>query len=281
VIHPHQFFSPTLQTLLKKETDLWLAKCAAKEKITKGEEVEDPSIYELSDHDLKLKEMLLSQGFLTWTKTDFREFVKANAQFGRKSIEDIAHSVGTKTVEETRSYSQVFWSRLKELPEWEKIENSITKGEAKLEQNRTRILSLEAKVETTNEPWFKMFQSQSKSFWTPEEDNFLLCTTYQKGFGNWDAIKTAIEQDPVWSFDFFLITRSPGDLERRCLQLLKIIEKEHTEAGTDLLSYAKNRPKPPSRICDPTGEELMEVETKKRSNEPSADEPKAKKIKSA
>ena len=50
----------------------------------------------LADEEQAEKESLLTQGFTTWTKRDFNQFIKANEKYGRDDIENIAKEVEGK-----------------------------------------------------------------------------------------------------------------------------------------------------------------------------------------
>lgn len=69
----------------------------------------------LTDKQLQEKEKLIKQGFYNWTKKEFLAFCKACEYYGRDAFDDIAAEIGTKTAEEVRAYSKVFWKKLKFL----------------------------------------------------------------------------------------------------------------------------------------------------------------------
>lgn len=56
----------------------------------------------LTEDEQAEKESLLTQGFTTWTKRDFNQFIKANEKYGRDDIENIAKEVEGKTRPEWR-----------------------------------------------------------------------------------------------------------------------------------------------------------------------------------
>ena len=47
----------------------------------------------LGEEELSEKEQLLTQGFTSWNKRDFNQFIKANEKFGRDDIESISKEV--------------------------------------------------------------------------------------------------------------------------------------------------------------------------------------------
>lgn len=56
----------------------------------------------LSEEEISEKEDLLKQGFSSWTKRDFNQFVKANEKYGRDDVESISKEVEGKAAEEVR-----------------------------------------------------------------------------------------------------------------------------------------------------------------------------------
>lgn len=65
--------------------------------------------------------------------------------------------------------------------------------------------------------------------YSEEEDRYLLCRLYHYGMqvdDVYERIKKDISEFPVFRFDWFLKSRSPQELQRRCNTLLGMIEKE-------------------------------------------------------
>lgn len=100
----------------------------------------------LMEEEATEKESLLTQGFTTWTKRDFNQFIKANEKYGRDDIENIAKDVEGKTPEEVIEYSSVFWDRCHELQDIERIMAQIERGEAKIQRRASIRKALDAKV---------------------------------------------------------------------------------------------------------------------------------------
>lgn len=65
----------------------------------------------LTDQELQEKEELLGQGFTSWNKRDFNQFIKANEKYGRDNLEQIVKDVEGKTPQEVMQYANVFWDR--------------------------------------------------------------------------------------------------------------------------------------------------------------------------
>lgn len=65
-----------------------------------------------------------------------------------------------------------------------------------------------------------------------EEDRYLLCRLNHYGIRTEDVyerIKRDVSEFPVFRFDWFLKSRSPQELQRRCHTLLGMLEKEAAE----------------------------------------------------
>jgi SWI/SNF-related matrix-associated actin-dependent regulator of chromatin subfamily A member 5 len=62
----------------------------------------------LSEETQKEKEMLLQEGFSSWSRFDYTSFVKACAKFGRNSFPKIAADVG-KSEDDIKIYAAAFW----------------------------------------------------------------------------------------------------------------------------------------------------------------------------
>ena len=66
----------------------------------------------LTEEEVQEKEDLLNQGFTSWSKRDFNQFIKANEKYGRDDLESISKDVEGKTPEDVMQYANVFWDRL-------------------------------------------------------------------------------------------------------------------------------------------------------------------------
>ena len=73
--------------------------------------------------------------------------------------------------------------------------------------------------------------NKGKAF-TEEEDVFMVCKMNEIGYGMWDELKIAIRQAWQFRFDWFIKSRTPLELQRRCETLTRLIEKEVEEMET-------------------------------------------------
>ncbi|CAG0884442.1 unnamed protein product [Darwinula stevensoni] len=245
-VQDFQFFPPRLFELLDKEIlhyrktlgykvpknpDLGAdAARVQKEEQTKIDEAEP-----LAEEESAEKEELLLQGFTSWSKRDFHQFVKACERYGRNDLESIAKEVEGKTREEVESYAKVFWERCQELQDVERILAQIEKGEAKIQRRISIKKALDAKMSRYRAPFHQLRlaygANKGKNF-TEEEDRFLICMLHKLGFDKenvYEELRCAIRGAPQFRFDWFIKSRTALELQRRCNTLITLIERENQE----------------------------------------------------
>lgn len=57
--------------------------------------------------------------------------------------------------------------------------------------------------------------------------------TNKIGYGNWDQLKIEIRKSWRFRFDWFVKSRTPQELSRRCDTLIRLIEKEFEDLEID------------------------------------------------
>jgi SWI/SNF-related matrix-associated actin-dependent regulator of chromatin subfamily A member 5 len=178
------------------------------------------------------KQRLISQGFPTWQKKDFRIFISALERFGRDQVDEIVNSVVEQTQkdrEEVLKYHKVFWERLKDLEGWDKILEKVEKGEQKIKRRGEIEILLQKKVGLHKNPFQTLqieYGTTKGKVFTEDEDRFLVCQMHRLGFGNWEVIRQEIRKSWLFRFDWFFKSRSAEELKRRCEVLIRMIEKE-------------------------------------------------------
>lgn len=102
--------------------------------------------------------------------------------------------------------------------------------------------------------------SQTKGkIYTEEEDRYLLCRLAHYGLNSEDVyekIKRDISDFPVFRFDWFLRSRTPIELNRRCTTLIGLITKEFNgQADDDEEEEAdvEEKAKPATKVAAPRG----------------------------
>lgn len=154
---------------------------------------------ELDDDEYAEKEELSTDGFGTWSKRHFQQFINGSARHGRNEYEKITVEVEGKTLEDVKEYAAAFWSKYKAIggeyspyvysssdssltpvdipPDWEKNIHKIEEGEAKIEERANQARCLAAKVKSYDYPMQELHlsygQNKGKQY-TEEEDRFLI-----------------------------------------------------------------------------------------------------------
>jgi len=151
-------------------------------------------------------------------------------------------------------YTKVFWNRIEELPDHDKLVASVEKGEQKISKKEAMQKALIVKIESAPNAWYSMNipVSSNRSQYSKEEDAFLLCMTYKHGYGNWDAIKASIASHWQFRFDWFFQSRSTIELSRRVDALLRLLEKEISDGSVNVDKHMAHRPAVPASRKKPT-----------------------------
>ncbi|KAI8848985.1 SNF2 family N-terminal domain-containing protein [Chytridium lagenaria] len=214
------FFPPELSELLEKE--LYAQKKsqgvkAVKRAATTPEEDDDflekerqeeqekiDNAEEWTEEDQALKDALMQKGFDSWSRKDFLAFIKANQEYGRDNIIEIAKEVEGKTPEEVKKYSAVMG----------KAYSNIEKGERVLQKQFEIQEALTKKITSTRLPLqqlrFNYGQSRGKNF-TEEEDRFMIICLEKFGYGTEDVyekIREEIKTSTLFRFDWFIKSRT-------------------------------------------------------------------------
>jgi len=108
----------------------------------------------------------------------------------------------------------------------------IEEGEAKRNKRENLESLLQKKINSVRYPMQELelnYPTTKGKVYSEEEDRYLLCRLFYYGMQAddvYERIKKDISEFPVFRFDWFLKSRSPQELQRRCNTLLGMIEKE-------------------------------------------------------
>ncbi|GMT19600.1 hypothetical protein PFISCL1PPCAC_10897 [Pristionchus fissidentatus] len=239
-----QFYPRRLFELFDKEIFLhrqnlgWKAPkptdCTGKEaeKRQKEEQKKIDNAVPLTEDEQAEREELLSQGLSQWSRRDFSQFIKANEKWGRNDIDNIATEVEGKTPDEVVEYAQLFWERIDDLADNEKILAQIEKGEARIQRRHSVKKALDAKIAKYKAPFHQLriaYGTNKGKTYTEEEDRFLVCELHKLGFDRdtvYDDLRQSVRLAPQFRFDWFIKSRTAMELQRRCNTLISLIEKE-------------------------------------------------------
>ncbi|CAJ0941428.1 unnamed protein product, partial [Mesorhabditis belari] len=191
----------------------------------------------LTDDEKAERDELIKDGFPDWSHQEFSIFVAANEAYGRENIDAICDEIKTKTREQVVEYAKAFWVRLSNLANGEKILARIEKGEGRIERNKKNHRALAEKIAKYSAPYHQLkityghHHKQARTF-TENEDRFLVCELYRIGPEKktvYNELKESIHKTPQFRLNWYLKSRTPAELERRCNTLLLLIEKEMHE----------------------------------------------------
>jgi len=233
IVHDFQFFPPRLHDLLNKEAAALRAKAECRKEPPKDDQFveEDTDFGGLTKEEEEEKESLLAEGFGNWNRREFNTFVKACERYGRWDLDNIAASLQeTKSRAEVESYSNAFWETAEDAlsQDWPRILANIEKGEAKLRRREEMATILASVVGPYTCSWWQLtltYTGGKSRIYTQQEDQFILCMTNKLGYGNWEQLQQEIRQSWQFRFDWFLKSRTPQELGRRCDTLIKMFEK--------------------------------------------------------
>uniref|UniRef100_A0A4W4ESC6 SWI/SNF related, matrix associated, actin dependent regulator of chromatin, subfamily a, member 1 n=1 Tax=Electrophorus electricus TaxID=8005 RepID=A0A4W4ESC6_ELEEL len=264
-IQDFQFFPPRLFELLEMEIlyyrktpknlspDIPNAAQLQKEEQKKIDEAEP-----LTPEETEEKDRLLTQGFTSWNKRDFNQFIKANEKYGRDDIDSIAREVEGKTPEEVMEYSAVFWERCNELQDVERIMAQVERGEARIQRRISIKKALDVKIARYKAPFHQLriqYGTNKGKNYTEEEDRFLVCMLHKTGFDRenvYEELRQCVRNTPQFRFDWFIKSRTAMELQRRCNTLISLIEKENMDIEEKQRAEKKRRTNGQSRKAEPS-----------------------------
>jgi len=227
---------------------------ASEEAINKEIEAKPDDPQPLTDEEIKERDLLLSQGFSNWSRRDFNAFTRACERHGRDNLDAICKEIEGKTDEEIRKYAAAFKERGHKLNDAERIFKMIEKGEQRIQWQASIMKAIGAKLSKCKNPWqdLKIQYGPSKGkAYTEEEDRFLVCMVHKLGYGAWEELKAEIRNSWRFRFDWFIKSRTPQELARRCDTLIRLIEKEDEDDDKVKAPGKRRGPKPKAK---PDGE---------------------------
>jgi len=247
-MHDYQFFNPRLSDLQDKETAWFRKENNIKAPIADGteedlkEREQDQALEQkeiddaepLTQEEQDEKEKLQGEGFGEWNKRDFQQFINGSARSGRTNYEGIAQEVDSKDPDEIKQYAKVFWKRYKEIAEWEKHIRNIEEGEERTAKVVKQGQLLRKKLGMYRVPLQQLklnytVSTTNKKVYTEEEDRFLLVQLDKFGLDTenlYDKIRDEIRECPLFRFDWFFLSRTPQEINRRCTTLLTTVQRE-------------------------------------------------------
>ena len=181
------------------------------------------------------KDLIESKGFVEWERREFQKFLQALELFPTTDYANISkHMEASKSVEEVKTYSMVFFEKVDTLHDSDKIKQRIEKAQKNVSFHMCAPYIIKDKVKQYSNPYDEMtltYATQKSKFFCKESDIILLCYTNQLGYGNWTKIKNALKREQRCRYDHLFISRSEDELKKRMVYLVQSLEKEVEEAN--------------------------------------------------
>lgn len=250
----YQFYPARLRELQERETNCYRKEIGYKVPLPEGDDVPEAereaqreaeqSIIDnavpLTEEEQAEKEELSEQGFETWNRRDFQQFINGSHLFGRWDYEGIATHCQNKTAADVKAYAKVFWQRYDEINDYAKHIKHIEDGEEKLSKIEHQRKMLRKKMGMYRVPLQQLkinysVSTTNKKVYSEEEDRFLLVQLDKYGVdseGIYERIRDEIRESPLFRFDWFFLSRTSQELGRRCNTLLATIVKEFEDINT-------------------------------------------------
>ena len=182
-----------------------------------------------------------------WSRKEYQSYVKGCELYGQSEVDQIAAYIETKTPQEVEDYAEIFWSRIDELADKDRILKCIERRQNQLDKCKNAESLIESKFAQYENPWkqltFESTVSHKSKIFTLENDRLLICLTKSVGYGNWDELKALIRKSQYCKFDYVLKTRTCGELQRRVDSLIRILEKDEEERKKKIEREAQEKEK--------------------------------------
>jgi SWI/SNF-related matrix-associated actin-dependent regulator of chromatin subfamily A member 5 len=282
-VHDWQFFPDGLRELQDKETAYYHKEIGFKAPLPEDDrseserladqEIEQQTIDDaepLTEKEKELKLEMQSQGFGHWNRRDFQQFVNGSARYGRKNYDGIAVEVDSKEPDEIEEYAKAFWKNYQLIEGWEKHLASIEAGEERLRKTEHQRKMLRKKMQQYRVPLQQLkinytVSTTNKKVYTEEEDRFLLVMLDRHGLETenlYDKIRDEVRESPLFRFDWFLLSRTPIELGRRCTTLLNTVAREFGDPDEKLTNGHKGRGRDRDDSVEDDEEEEMPAKKK-------------------
>ena len=222
--HPFQFFPFEELDALDAKEEKWNQYISEKpRRRTRKDSGNKPEKF--TDEDEEKRDELLEQGFRDWSKREFNSFIKGCENFGRNNFDKIAEEISTKTVEEVKEYSSVFWEKVEILPNAKELVDKIEQGEKDLERliHINNVLESKRKRIESGESLFVDYESNQK--FNENEDVFLAKYLLQNGYSGWEDLRYKFKTLDEFRFNFLMQTRTDDEIQERCNHLAEVMEK--------------------------------------------------------
>lgn len=216
------------------------------EKIKKEQEKID-NAEDFTEEDEAEKQRLIDQAFTNWNKREFFAFINTCTKYGTNNLPMIRKSIDSKTPEEVEAYFNVFWQRYSEIQGFEKYVSNIEAGMKKNERLKFQESLVRKKIQQFKFPLHEMViqypPNNARRTYNALEDKFILMIVDKYGLFDeklYEKLKQEFLVSRLFTFDWFIKSRSVHELSKRVTTLLTLITREHEAPET--LKKKRNRP---------------------------------------
>lgn len=182
-------------------------------------------------------------------------------------VHDVSHECG-KHESEVKRYFIAFWTNYRRINDWKRVIERIERGEKKILRLKHIRELIQEKVERhlivcfgsfpgedveneesnsqprkfsenatiadlMNNSWHTMKFNYGPGYkgraYTEEEDAFLICMMHRHGYGAAERIRMEIRRAWQFRFDWFFKSRNVTEIQKRCDNVIKVIEREGDE----------------------------------------------------
>lgn len=191
----------------------------------------------LTDAEKEEKRRLSVRGFNNWHRRDLTAFVHLLAENGRDNIEAIMAGMPEKSQLEILTYHEAFWRRgPAEIELFQRYQSQVEAYQERVDRLREQNEIIKKKVESCTAPMQQLQidvpQSQGKRTFSEQEDRFLMMQLYTYGLDApnlYEQVREAIRESPLFRFDWFFLSRTPLELQRRGQKLIASVRREFGE----------------------------------------------------
>lgn len=196
----------------------------------------------LSEEEEKELMDLLAEGFEDWRKSEYYAFLQGCVEYGPTAYREIANMIQSKTEEEVKEYSEVFWTRGKLLllailicreliPDFQKIQQKVTQQASFREEAEHYQEYAALKVLMQPSPLELDLPGTRSTVFPPEADIFIVMGIAAYGWGQWSRIRQLLNSYIPFQYDYLIRLKSDSEIARRAEVLMKALKKEREEVA--------------------------------------------------
>lgn len=198
---------------------------------------------DLSEEEKTDKERLKQTNVIDWNKNDYGYFVRALEKYGKKDIDSIAEFT-EREPEEIKNYLQIFFERIEEVADGEKILANLEKMKKMKETKKQNQVIVDAKCKRIKHffslKFEKLFYNKIKSkLYKNDHDKYLVYQCFLHGCGNIKEIRKNLVNEPLFRFDLFIRNVKESVLAKRITSLMKMLTNETEYYNSDKYKQLK------------------------------------------